>query len=86
MHALTFHIYLKGGLSQSRVLPQLLLVVTGLYYALSHHCVGHFHEAGNVGALHVVDVAIRLCSVFYALVMDIVHNAMELFVDFGFRP
>lgn len=35
--------------------------------ALTHHGVGNFHEAGDVGAFHVVDIAVGLRAVFEAL-------------------
>ena len=34
------------------------VLTEGLDDALTHHGMCHFHEAGDVGALHVVDVAL----------------------------
>ncbi len=39
-------------------------------YPLLHHCVGNFHEAGDVGAFHVVEVSVGFHAVGYALLMD----------------
>lgn len=58
----------------------------GLYYALCHHGLGDFHEAGNIGALDVVDVAIGLCAVVAALLVDVLHYLMESLIDFFLAP
>ncbi len=54
--------------------------------ALSHHGAGHFHEAGDVGALDVVDVAIGLLAVELALTMDSFHDFAQTGVDFFGSP
>lgn len=56
--------------------PQYDVSTGSLNDTLCHHGAGHFHESGNVGSLHVVDVAVGLGSVFYALGMDILHDAV----------
>ena len=38
--------------------------------SLTHHGMSHLHEAGDIRSLHVVDVAIRFCPIFYALSMN----------------
>ena len=35
--------------------------------SLAHHGIGHLHEAGDVSAFHVVDVAVRFSAVFHTL-------------------
>ena len=47
---------------------------------------GYLHEACDVGALHVVDVAVGLCAVFHTLLVDVVHDVVEFFVDFFGAP
>ena len=46
----------------------------------------NFHEACNVGAFHIVDVTIGFSTVFHTLCVDVVHDAMKFFVNFGFAP
>jgi len=50
--------------------------------ALSHHGVSYLHEAGDVGALHVVDVAVSLLAIFHAVLVDIVHDGVQTVVNF----
>ncbi len=50
-------------------------------YALLHHCGRHLHEAGDVSALHVVQVAVGLLAVAHALLVDGGHDLVELRVD-----
>ena len=57
-----------------------------LNHALAHHGVGHLHEAGDVGALHVVDVAVGLASELDALLVDVAHDGVELLVHFLGAP
>ena len=54
----------------------------GLYDALCHHGFGHFHEAGHVGALYVVDVAIGFRTVLHAVLMDVLHDGVQAVVHF----
>ena len=54
--------------------------------ALSHHCMSHFHEASDVCTFHVVDESVGLCAVLDALLMDVVHDAMETLVNLFFAP
>lgn len=54
--------------------------------ALTHHGVGDFHEAGDVGALHVVDIAVGLCAELDTLLVDVAHDDMEFLVDFVGAP
>ena len=56
------------------------------YYALSHHGVGNLQEAGDVGALHIVDVAVLLLAVLHALLVDRVHDVVELLINFCLAP
>ena len=54
--------------------------------ALAEHCAGYFHETGNVGAFHVVDISVGLGTVFDALVVDVAHDLMESLVYFTGGP
>ncbi len=51
-------------------------------HTLSHHGVGNFHEAGDIGALHVVDIAVRFGAVLDALLVDFTHDSVEFLVNF----
>ncbi len=46
----------------------------------------HLHETCDICSLHVVDVAIRFCPIFYALSMNSVHDGVEFFIHFGCTP
>ena len=58
----------------------------GLHYALSHHGVGNLHEACHVGTLDVVDVAVRLCAILDSLLVNGVHDVVELLVHLSLAP
>lgn len=53
-----------------------------LYDTLSHHSVGNLHEACHVCTLHVVYIAVRLCTILNAVLMDVLHNPEELSINF----
>ena len=53
-----------------------------LYDALSHHSVGYLHEASDVSAAYIVDVAVSTLAVLHALLVDRVHDVVELLVYF----
>ena len=36
----------------------------------------NFHEACDICTFYIVDVAVRLCTVFNALLVDIMHDLM----------
>ena len=57
-----------------------------LYDSLSHHSLCNFHEAGNVCALHVVYIAVSLCTVLHAVLVDVLHDPEELSVNFLRSP
>ena len=48
-----------------------------LYDALGHHGVGHLHEAGHVGTLHVVDVAVGLRTILHAVLVNVLHDVVQ---------
>ena len=50
--------------------------------SLLKHCLCHFHEAGDVGALDVVNLAVRLGTEFYALLVDALHDEVEFVINF----
>ena len=57
-----------------------------LYNSLRHHGVSDLHEAGDVGTLDIVDIAIGLLAILDALLMDGRHNLVQLLVDLSFTP
>ena len=46
----------------------------------------NFHEAGNISTLHIVDITIGFCSIFYALSMNSMHDSMQFFIYFCSTP
>gem|GEM_PF-6053006 len=54
--------------------------------ALSHHGLGNLHEAGHVGTLHVVDIAVGLGTVLHTVIVDVLHDPVQLVVHFFRRP
>ena len=59
---------------------------TGLQYTLLEHCLSDFHEACDVGALHVVDVTVLLLAELHASVVDACHDEVEFLVHLFARP
>ena len=53
---------------------------------LLEHCLRDLHEAGDVGALHIIDGAVRTGSVLDALLVDAFHDPVKLVVDFLCGP
>jgi hypothetical protein len=49
----------------------------GLHHAVGNHRVGNFYEAGNVGAVHVVDIVVVDTTVLYALVVNVLHDVTQ---------
>ena len=47
---------------------------------LSHHCLSHFHEAGDIRAFHVVDI-VAFTSMLNALVVDAAHDLVQFSVN-----
>lgn len=56
-----------------------------LYSSVGQHRVGDFHEAGNVRTPDVVDPSCFL-PVFQTLEMNLLHEALEVLIDFLSRP
>ncbi len=54
--------------------------------ALFKHSLCNLHEAGDVGTLHIVDVAVSLSSVLDASLMDVRHDGMKLLVNLCRTP
>ena len=54
--------------------------------SLLEHCLCNLHEAGDVRALHVVDVTVRLGTVFHTSLVDIRHDRMEFLVHLCRTP
>ena len=53
--------------------------------ALCHHGASHLHETGDVGAFHIVDVAIGL-AVLQSLGVNVAHDLVELSIHFFGGP
>ncbi len=54
--------------------------------ALVHHRVGHFQEAGDVGADHIVPRHVVFLSRLEAGLWMLLHDLVQAVVDFFFRP
>lgn len=52
-----------------------------LYDALSHHCLCNLDEACHVGTLHIVDVAVGLCAVLHAVLVNVLHDELQTVVN-----
>src|SRR5690554_2985286 len=55
-------------------------------YVLGQHGVGYLDEAGNVGALDVVDVAVRALAVALARRMDGLHDGVQAGIHLAVAP
>ena len=53
---------------------------------MSDHSVSNLDETGDVGTLNIVDVTILFSTIFHAVSMDAVHDAMQFFVNFFASP
>ena len=49
---------------------------------LLEHGLSHLHEAGDVGALHVVNMTVGLCAELNASLVDALHDVVQLIVNF----
>ena len=49
---------------------------------LLEHGLSHLHEAGDVGALHVVNMTVGLCTELNASLVDALHDVVQLIVNF----
>ena len=67
-------------MSVSRLVKQSLQA--GLDDTLLEHSLSDLHEAGDVSALHVVDGAVGLSTELHALLVDVLHDPVELLVNF----
>lgn len=57
-----------------------------LNYSLLEHCLSNLHEAGDVGALDVVDITVWLSTVLHTSLVDVRHDAMEFLVYLSRSP
>ena len=55
-------------------------------YTLGHHGTGYLHEAGHIGAFHVVHKTIGLGAMRHTLGVDIRHDILEPGVNLGSTP
>ena len=78
----------KEGISLCGDTPFVLFMITNrsLENTLCHHCLGYLHEARYVSAFHLVDVAIRLLTILHALLVDVLHDALQLLIDLLSAP
>ena len=61
--------YITKGLTKSQ--PFHTNIINNLSdNALLKHCTCNFHEACYIGTLDIVDIAVRLCTIFYAGLVD----------------
>ena len=67
-------------------LPYAATEILKLHNALSHHGVGDLQEAGNVGAEHHVARLAALDGGVIAGLEDVLHDAVQLLVDFFEAP
>ena len=49
---------------------------------LLEHGLSHLHEAGDVGALYIVNMTVRLCTELNASLVDALHDVVQLIVNF----
>lgn len=65
-------------------------MIYGLYdlhaYALCHYGLGDLEESSDVGSLDVVDVSVGLGAIFHAVLVDVVHDAVEVVVNLLASP
>ena len=54
--------------------------------ALVKHGLGHLHETGDVCSLDIVYIAVRLCAILGALLVDRAHDVVELLVHLLLAP
>ena len=66
--------------------PSLPLMIATSNDALCHHSFSNLHEASDVGTANVVDVAVRLCAILHALLVNGMHDLVQLLVYFLCRP
>lgn len=57
-----------------------------LYNSLSHDSLSNLHEASNVCTLHVVYIAVSLCAVLHAVLVDILHDRVQTSVNLLLAP
>lgn len=55
-------------------------------YALCHHCMGYFHESGNVCASYEIDVSCGIAAIAYALVVNGCHDVVQSFIHLLCSP
>lgn len=77
---------MKKGARSVELRAPVFRVGYGLDDALCEHGVGNLHEAGDVGALHVVDVAIGLGAELDAVFVDVGHDGVQTVVHFLGAP
>ena len=51
-----------------------------LHDTLRHHGLGYLHEACHIGSLHIVDIAVGLGAVLYAVGMNVLHDGVQALI------
>ena len=74
------HNLLPGSVLLSVICTLYSVLRTLLNHALGHHGLGNLHEACHVGTLHVVHVAVGLSAVLHAVLVDVLHDPVQLVV------
>ncbi len=60
-------------------------LLASLHHPLRHHGVGYFHEAGDIGSFHVVDV-FSVFAMRHALLVNIAHDLVQPLVHLLVTP
>ena len=58
----------------------------GLNNSLLQHCGSNLHEASDVGTLYIVYVTVWLSTILNALLVDALHDEVQLVVNFFCVP
>ena len=65
----------KKGCAEIPHNPSLKKYKNNLNWSLTHHRMGHFHEAGDVGTFDIVDI-VAFAAVLDALLVDAAHDVV----------
>ena len=62
-------------------IPLLFNSLIELNNSLLQHCGSNLHKAGDVGTLYIVDMTIWLSTILNALLVDALHDKVQLVVN-----
>ena len=74
---LSFSLIIRGCIS----IPYNYLISKKLNNTLLQHCSSNLHEAGNVDTLYLVYVTVWLSTILNALLVDALHDEVQLVVN-----